>query len=579
MVKISEYFFSTYKEEPGNSDIAGYSLSIRAGLIKKTAAGIYTFLPLGLRVLKKIENIVREEMNCTGAHEMLMPAVQPADLWMQSGRWYQYGPELFRLKDRNERDFCLGPTHEEVITDIAFHNIKSYKDMPINLYQIQVKFRDEIRPRYGILRAREFIMKDAYSFSANEDDLDLIYEKMFKCYCSILERLSLKYYAVEADTGLIGGKYSHEFIILAKNGEDEIAYCPQCGYSANFELAEFKHGKNNNDSNVKISTGQEVAKIKEVHTPGVTDIESLSAFLDIPVSQIIKTMLLKDGDNNVYAFLVGGERELNITKAEKATGKKLELLSQELAKSLNIKIGFAGPLNLTPEVKIFADTGLEMKKGMAAGANKTDYHITNVDCSKDFKIDKWADIIFPVEGDLCKRCSSELKFEKGIEIGHIFKLGTKYSEKMGAMFLDRDGVLKPVIMGCYGIGVSRILAAVIEQLNDEKGIIWPLNIAPFLVTLIAINIEDEKIKLAADSIYENLISEGIEVLYDERNVRAGVKFKDSDLIGIPIKLIVGKNYPEKKTLEVELRKDSTKMTFELDKAIKYIKEYPGKNSF
>jgi prolyl-tRNA synthetase, family II len=570
VVRFSEYYLTTTKEDAPSSDIPSYSLSLRAGLIKKIASGIYAFLPLGYRVLKKIEKIVREEMDRTGAIEMLMPALQPGDLWIQSGRWYKYGPELFRLKDRNERDFCLGPTHEELITHLAYLDIKSYKDMPVNLYQIQVKFRDEIRPRYGILRAREFIMKDAYSFCATENDLDIIYKKMYECYSNILKRLSLKYYAVEADTGLIGGNYSHEFIILAKNGEDEIVYCPSCGYAANYEMAKFIYKKQNH--------AEELKELLQVHTPSVTNIKSLSDFLNLPADKIIKTMLLKDSSNDLYAILLSGDRELNIPKIEKVAGQALELVENN-ADNQNLNIGFLGPVGLDSHVKIYADNIIKGRYNLAAGANKKDCHLINVNYPRDFKVDLWGDFSFASEGDLCINCKCLIKFEKGIEIGHIFKLGTKYSEKMGALFLDSEGKLNPIIMGCYGIGVSRILAAVIEQLYDGKGILWPTSIAPFMVNLVAINMEDLNIASNAEKIYQMLLKEGIEAIFDDRNVRAGVKFKDSDLIGIPIKLIVGKNYTENEELEIELRKDGTKIRMGASEALDFIKSYSEKNLF
>ncbi|OQA21644.1 MAG: Proline--tRNA ligase [Actinobacteria bacterium ADurb.Bin346] len=572
MVRYSEYFLTTLKEDLSNKEIASYSLSHRAGLIRKIASGIYAFLPLGYRVLKKIENIVREEMNRAGAIEMLMPAVQPADLWVESGRWQIYGPELFRLKDRNDRDFCLGPTHEELFTSLAHVDIKSYKNMPLNLYQIQVKFRDEIRPRYGILRAREFIMKDAYSFSSNEEDLDIIYNKMFEAYCRILERLSLKYFPVEADTGLIGGKSSHEFIILAGSGEDELLYCPECGYAANYEMAKFTPSQKKNGN---IETPQET---KEVHTPSIANIKSLSAFLNVPAEKIIKTMLLKDNDGNLFYVLVAGNREINIQKVQNCAGTALELIDSQ-TDDTGIAIGFIGPLGLDKNVRVYADNSLKGSVNMVAGANKKDYHIKNVCPGRDFNPDIWGDFSFPLDGDLCSVCGKPVKFEKGIEIGHIFKLGTKYSEKMDAMFLDSNGKLNPIIMGCYGIGVSRILAASIEQLHDDKGIIWPLSIAPFMVNLIAINMEDVKIAEAAEFIYSELAGAGIEVLFDDRNCRAGVKFKDSDLIGIPVKVVVGKNFLENKKLEIELRKDSGKIALDLENTIKFIKEYPQNNLF
>ncbi|MBU4292688.1 MAG: proline--tRNA ligase [Actinobacteria bacterium] len=569
-MRYSEFFINTLKEEPSDWQIESYSLCLRSGLIRKIASGIYAFMPLGFRVLKKIENIVRQEMDRAGAIEMLMPAMQPADLWIKSERWFEYGPEMFRLKDRSERSFCLGPTHEELITYLAFLDIKSYKELPVNLYQIQVKFRDEIRPRYGILRAREFIMKDAYSFSANEEDLDTIYNKMYECYSRILDRLNLKYFAVEADTGLIGGKYSHEFIILSNNGEDQLVYCPSCGFSANYEMAGFARAdEKSQDSSVEI-------KLSEVFTPGTTNIKSLSEFLKVPADLIIKTMLLKDGQGTTIAVLLRGDKELNLVKCEKFIGKKLELLS-ESDPAGNLSIGFLGPVNLDSSIAVVADYSIKGKKNLVAGANKQDYHLTGVNYPRDFKVFQWGDFSFPAIGDLCMNCKNELKFEKGIEIGHIFKLGTRYSEKMDAMFLDKDGKLKPFIMGCYGIGVSRIMAAVVEQLFDEKGIVWPISIAPFLVNLIAINMEDESIFKASEDIYSCMLNNKIDVLYDERNVRAGVKFKDSDLIGIPLKVIVGKNYIENKKLEIETRKDGSKLSLSLEEALQFIKDYKIKN--
>lgn len=569
-MRYSEFFINTLKEEPSDWQIESYSLCLRSGLIRKIASGIYAFMPIGFRVLKKIENIVRQEMDRAGAIEMLMPALQPADLWIKSERWFEYGPEMFRLKDRSERYFCLGPTHEELITYLAFLDIKSYKELPINLYQIQVKFRDEIRPRYGILRAREFIMKDAYSFSANEEDLDTIYNKMYECYSRILDRLNLKYFAVEADTGLIGGKYSHEFIILSNNGEDQLVYCPSCGFSANYEMAGFARAdEKSQDSSVEI-------KLSEVFTPGTTNIKSLSEFLKVPAELIIKTMLLKDGQGTIIAVLLRGDKELNLAKCEKFIGKKLELLSESDPAS-NLSIGFLGPVNLDSSIAIIADYSIKGKKNLVAGANRQGYHVTGVNYPRDFKVFQWGDFTFPVIGDLCINCKNKLKFEKGIEIGHIFKLGTRYSEKMDAMFLDKDGKLKPFIMGCYGIGVSRIMAAVVEQLFDEKGIVWPISIAPFLVNLIAINMEDESIFKASEDIYSIMLNNKIDVLYDERNVRAGVKFKDSDLIGIPLKVIVGKNYIENKKLEIEIRKDGSKLSLSLEEALQFIKDYTIKN--
>ncbi len=579
MVRFSEYYINTAKEDSSSSEIPSYSLCLRASLIRKIASGIYSFLPLGNRVLKKIEKIVREEMDRAGAIELLMPVIQPADLWMQSERWYKYGAELFRLKDRNDREFCLGPTHEELITYLSHLDIKSYKDMPKNLYQIQVKFRDEIRPRYGILRAREFIMKDAYSFSGTENELDDIYKKMYKCYSNILERLNLKYFTVEADSGIIGGKFSHEFIILAANGEDELVYCPECGYAANFEMADFEYHRKNttgNDKKNKMTSG--IKEVEEIYTPNVTTIRSLTGMLKVSPEDILKTMVLKDHKNNLIAVLIRGDRELNLAKIEKYAGNKFYFIDKD-EENRGLVIGYLGPVGLPPEIKVYADNSIIENKVFIAGANKKDHHIKNVNQPRDFKVDYWGDFSFPSEGDLCIKCGSILKYDKGIEVGHIFKLGTKYSEKMNALFLDAKGALKPIIMGCYGFGISRIIAASIEQLFDEKGIIWPISVAPFIVNLIAINIEDEKIAESAEEVYRRLQEEDIEVIFDDRPVRAGVKFKDSDLIGIPVKIILGKNYIEDKELELELRKDGTKLKMKTEEAIDFIKEYPKKNIF
>lgn len=573
-MRYSEFFINTLKEEPSSSEIPSFSLSLRAGLVRKIASGIYAFLPLGFKVLKYIENIVREEMNNAGAVEMLLPAIQPADLWIKSERWHEYGPEMFRLKDRNDRDFCLGPTHEELMTYLAYLDIKSYKDLPINLYQIQVKFRDEIRPRYGILRAREFIMKDAYSFSENEEDLDLIYNKMYECYSNILRRLNLKFNVVEADTGLIGGKYSHEFIILAYNGEDQIVCCDSCGYAANFEMAIFK----TKNKNVINNSDKKVKEITKVYTPGITNIKSLADFLKVPAEKIVKTMLLKDDDNNIFAVLISGEKELNMAKFEKFINKKIEILNeQETAKDL--KVGYLGPVGLSKSIRIFADSSVAEKRDFIVGANKKNYHLLNVNYPRDFKVVGLGDFIYPVKGDLCAVCGKELKFEKGIEIGHIFKLGTKYSQKMDAKFLDKQGELNPLVMGCYGIGISRILAAVIEQLYDDKGIVWPLSIAPFLVNVIVTNIDDPSLLKSAEKTYETLKKEKIDTLFDDRDVRAGIKFKDSDLIGIPIKVIIGKNFIKNKKIDIELRKDGSKISLKMDEMINFIKNYKEKNSF
>ena len=563
----------TLKEEPSESEITSHALTLRAGIIRKIASGIYASLPVGFRVLKNIEEIVREEMNKSGAIELLLPAVQPSEQWKESGRWSEYGPEMFRLKDRNQRDFCLGPTHEELITNLARLNLKSYRDLPKNLYQIQVKFRDEIRPRYGLLRAREFIMKDAYSFCGNEGDLDKIYQKMHVAYSNIVERIGLKYRIVEADTGLIGGKSSHEFMIIAKEGEEKLVYCPKCSYASNFEMARFLIGTGGG----KNIGENDLNEIKEVHTPGIADIEELAKFLKVKAWQTVKTILVADQDSRIYAFLVRGDRELNIGGAGKFLNKKLGLAENDDSSS-DLEIGFLGPVKLRDDIEIYADNSLKEMNNLIVGANKKDYHLTGVNHPRDFKVKQWGDFSYPVPGDRCLDCGSALEFEKGIEIGHIFKLGKKYSEKMNAKFLDKDGKLKPFIMGCYGIGVSRIMSAAIEQNHDDKGIIWPIAIAPFLVNLIATTTRDEDITAAADRIYEILLDLDVEILYDDRDVSAGIKFKDSDLIGIPLRFIVGKNFLKSKKIDVEIRKDQKKLNLSPEEIPQFIEDFKKENS-
>ena len=569
-MRFSKYFIPTLKEEPSEAEIISHSLCIRAGLIRKAASGIYSFLPLGFKVLKKIENIVREEMNDAGAIELLMPVVQPAEIWQQSERWYEYGPEMFRLKDRNEREFCLGPTHEELFTSISGSEIKSYKELPINIYQIQVKFRDEIRPRYGLLRAREFIMKDAYSFGSNDDELNADYEKMYSAYCKIIERLGLRYKVVEADTGLIGGKFSHEFMVLAENGEEIITYCQSCGYAANIDNAKFLPKKSSEES-------LKLKDIEEVYTPGIKTIEDLCMFLKEEKENIGKIVAAIDSDNNLYAILMSGERTLNISKTEKYLKKQINLITENDDTS-NLALGFIGPVGLDKKIRLLVDYSIEGKSNFTAGANKKDYHFKNVNLKRDFDTADWGSFSYAAEGDLCKKCGSVLKFEKGIEVGHIFKLGTKYSEKLNAKFLDRDGKLKPYKMGCYGIGVSRILSAAIEQSHDLKGIVWPESISPFKVIIITTNVSDKNITDAAESAYALLLNNNIEVLYDDRNISAGIKFKDADLIGITIKMVFGKSFIESGLVEIEHRKDGQKESIKYDDLKIFIEKLKDKTN-
>lgn len=567
-MRFSKYFLPTLKEDPSDSDIISHSLSIRAGLIRKVASGIYTFLPLGFKILKKIENIIREEMNDAGAIEIFMPVMQPAEIWQQSNRWYEYGPEMFKLVDRNERDFCLGPTHEELITIMASSDIYSYKDLPVNLYQIQVKFRDEIRPRYGLLRAREFIMKDAYSFGASEEDLDKDYDAMYAAYAKIIERIGLKYKVVEADTGLIGGKFSHEFMILAKNGEETIAYCDECGYAANFDNAKFNIRPFPVSDAAGLNEG--LKDIKEIHTPGIKTIEDLTNFLTQPPQNIIKTIAVKNKEGDVFAFLLSGDRTLNLAKAEKFLKTSLELINED-NNIYKLPLGFIGPLGLKKEISVYGDYSIQKRSNLIAGANKIDYHFKNININRDFEVKGWGNFSYPVPGDLCESCGRELEYDKGIEVGHIFKLGTKYSTKLNGKFLDKGGKLKPYIMGCYGIGVTRMMAAAIEQSHDEKGIIWPKSIAPFLISLIATNMSENKIKEAAGNAYEMMLSKKVQVLYDDRDISAGIKFKDSDLIGIPIKMIFGKKFLQNEIIDIEYRDDASKTEIKLNELEDFVK--------
>jgi len=569
-LKYSQSFIPTLKEDPREAEIASHSLTLRAGLIRKIASGIYAFLPAGTIVLQKIEQIIREEMNRAGAVEIFLPVMQPSDLWKKSGRWDEYGPELFRLKDRSERDFCLGPTHEELITYLAYHDIRSYKDLPLNLYQIQVKFRDEIRPRYGLLRAREFIMKDAYSFCEDEKGLDEVYKKMYTAYSRIFERMDLKFRDVDADTGLIGGKSSHEFLVLASEGEETLVYCPDCDYAANMEMARFKIGEEPEDA------ARENSGMEEVSTPGTTSIESLASYLNISRKKIVKTMLLSDDEKNVYSFLIRADRQLNIAKAEKLVGKKL-MVFKDGDDDPRFTIGYVGPVGLDNINGTYGDNSIKDMKDFVTGANKIDTHLKNVNIDRDFKVDDFGDFSYPLKTDICIKCGGKLQIEKGIEIGHIFKLGKKYSEKMGAMFLDRDGKQKPFVMGCYGIGVTRIMSAVIEQLHDEKGIVWPPSIAPYLVDLIVTTSKDSAMKETADKLYDELNKAGIEVLYDDRNISAGIKFKDSDLLGIPLKLIIGKKYLDTGMIEVQFRKDGKKTGMTVDGIVPFIEDFKTKN--
>lgn len=560
-MKMSKMYFHTLRENPSEAEIPSHILLLRAGMIRKLVSGIYGFMPMGFRVIRKIEQIVREEMDAKGAQEILMSAIQPAELWQESGRWYAYGPEMFRLKDRNERDFCLGPTHEEIFTDIIRSEISSHKQLPVNLYQIQTKYRDEKRPRFGLMRSREFIMKDAYSFDKDWEGLDRSYENMYDAYSRIFTRCGLEFRAVEADTGAIGGSDSHEFTALSEVGEGVIAYCEQCDFAATTERAacvDEPFGENETE-----------LPLEEVFTPGKKTIEDVAEFLAIPKNKIIKTLLFKVEDE-VVAVLIRGDRELNETKLINALGIPEHLL--EFADENTVKevtgadTGFAGPRRLIG-VRVIIDSELPKMKNMTAGANITDYHLKNLNYGRDYEGDIIVDLKLMAEGYPCPKCHAEVKLARGIEVGQIFKLGTKYSVPMGAVYTDENMEEKIMVMGCYGIGVSRTMAAVIEQNHDDNGIIWPPSIAPYHVIITIVNTRDQQQMELAETIYEELTKSGLEVLMDDRDERAGVKFKDADLIGIPVRITVGKKAAEGK-VEYKLRKESEIIELATSEAMK-----------
>ncbi len=547
-MRYSRFFIPTLKEVPAEAEIISHKLMLRAGMIRKLASGLYTYLPYGLMAIRKVEAIIREEMNRAGAVELLMPFVQPAELWKESGRWDHYGKELLRIKDRHGRDFCLGPTHEEVITDLVRKHIRSYRDLPINLYQIQTKFRDEIRPRFGLMRAREFIMKDAYSFSATPESLDEIYDAMYRAYCNIFERCGLDFRSVEADTGSIGGHASHEFMVLAETGEDDIACCTACSYAANTELAEVVASDER-----EINPGTE--ELKKVSTPGKKTVDEVTAFLNKKADELVKTLIFW-ADKRPVAALVRGDHELNEVKLRNVLGvQELEMADSETVEKITgAPVGFAGPKGLPGEVKVLADHGVRNLKDFVAGANEKDAHFVGLNWIRDIDLPEFHDLRVITEKDPCPRCGGKIEIKRGIEVGHIFKLGTKYSEAMGATFLDANGKERPIIMGCYGIGVGRTVAAAIEQNHDEKGIIFPKPLSPFEVIVSVINVKDKEMLNEAEGIYENLLKMGISCLLDDRDERPGVKFKDSELIGIPIRITVGKKIKEGK-VELTTRRD------------------------
>jgi prolyl-tRNA synthetase len=556
----------TLREDPKEAEVISHKLMLRAGYIRKLAAGIYEFLPLGIRVVHKIAQIVREEMNRAGAQELFFPVVLPAELWQQTGRWDIYGDELFRIKDRHKRDFCLGPTHEEIVTTLVKNEIKSYKQLPINLYQIQTKFRDEIRPRFGLMRAREFMMKDAYSFHASEEDLDLEYKNMYETYCRIFNRLGLKYRVVEADPGAIGGGFSQEFMVLADSGEEEIFYCDKCNYAASRNGAAIKI----RSSKFEIRNNVQNSKLEEVNTPEQRTIEEVVAFMRVKPEQMIKTLIYEAGDTAV-AVLVRGDHAINEAKVKKFLGvESLVLASPEvIEKVTGAPVGFAGPVGLSG-VRIIADQAVAEITSGVTGANRKDYHLKNVVFGKDFEAEL-ADLKYAAEGDDCPRCKDgKFKICRGIEVGHIFKLGTKYSKALEATYLDENNQAQPFIMGCYGIGVSRIASAAIEQNNDQYGMIWPLAIAPYQAVIIPVRIDDEKQKEAALKLYEEFQAAGVEVVLDDRDASLGVRMKDLDLIGFPIKIIIGPKSLQENKVEVKMRTEKEAVLVNVSEVLAHV---------
>jgi prolyl-tRNA synthetase len=535
-MRYSQYFIPTLKEVPADAEVISHQLMLRAGMIRKLAAGVYNYLPLGLRSIRKVEQIVREEMNRAGAIELLMPMVTPAELWQESGRWDFYGKELLRFRDRKDGEFCLGPTHEEVVTDIVRREIRSYRQMPINLYQVQSKFRDEIRPRFGLMRGREFIMKDAYSFDVDSAAADISYDKMYRAYKRIFERCGLNFRAVEADTGSIGGSSSHEFMVLADSGEDAILSCSACEYAANVEKAE---------SRLIAPVVAEQLPLEQVSTPEKRTIEEVAQFLGVPAAATVKALVVVADGEPVIA-LVRGDHELNECKLKNILGAaELEMASDEVyTKATGSPVGFAGPIGVT--VPIIADSTIQGMTNFVVGGNAKDLHCQNANVDRDFSVKTFADIRTVVAGDPCPRCSGgAMEVWRGIEVGHVFKLGTKYSKALKAVYLDADGKEQTIFMGCYGIGVSRTVAACIEQNHDANGIIFPIQIAPFHCIVSALSVKEAPIVDASVDIYNQLAAAGIEVLLDDRDERPGFKFKDADLIGIPLRIVVGaKNLAE-----------------------------------
>lgn len=565
-MKMKRMYMPTLRDIPSDAELPSHQLLLRAGMIRKLVAGVYSFLPLGYRVFRKIEQIVREEMDAIDGQEVLMSAIQPSELWEESGRWSKFGPEMFRLSDRYGRAFCLGPTHEEIFTNLVKNEITSYKQLPLNLYQIQTKYRDEKRPRFGLIRAREFAMKDAYTFDINEEGMQEAYKLMWEAYENVFSRCKLDFKVVEGDGGAMGDGVSHEFVALSEFGEGIIAYCESCGYAATDEKAEVEFSG---------ITKQMEEPLEKIYTPGVKTIGDLDVFLGDAGAKTVKTLLYKVKEE-IVGVMIPGHRTLNEVKLVNALAvaeHELEIASEEDVKRITgCEIGFAGPVNLAEKIRIFVDSRVPQMDGMVVGANETDYHLKNVVYGRDFVGDMVQDFLLIQDGDLCPKCGVKLTIDKGVEVGNIFQLRKKYSESMGLTYLDENGKSQHMWMGSHGIGISRTMAAIVEQYHDEKGICWPINIAPYkaIVTIVDTKKEDQ-MRLGED-IYKKLKSSGIETLLDDRKERAGVKFKDAELIGIPLRITVGRDAKDNK-VEIVLRKDGLKMIVEVKNIVENVLSY------
>ena len=564
-MKLSKMHIKTLREVPAEAEIPSHILLIRTGMIRKLASGIYGFMPFGWRSVRKIEDIIRSEMDKAGGQEIHMSAIQPAELWQESGRWFAYGPELWRVKDRNGRDFCLGPTHEEIFTDIIRNDVSSYRQLPMNLYQIQTKYRDEARPRFGLMRSREFIMKDAYSFDRDFEGLDKSYDDMYKAYEKIFTRCGLTFRPVEADTGAIGGSNSHEFTALSEVGESEIAYCEKCSMAATTERAQCVDAP---------ADTEEMLPMEEVNTPGTKTIEAVADFLGMPQTKTIKALLFvtydEEGNEKEYvAAFVRGDRELNMTKLINALNipeHAIEFADEaKMSQKTGCVGGFTGPVGLH-DCKVVVDSELTGLRNLCAGANKENYHVKNVNYGRDYKGDIVTDLKLLKEGDPCPVCGAPVKHARGIEVGQVFKLGTKYSQAMNAVYKDENQQDRLIVMGCYGIGVTRTLSAIVEQHHDENGIIWPMSVAPYHVIITLVKPGDKTQEAVAEEIYSRLSDAGVEVLLDDRDERPGVKFKDADLLGIPVRITVGKRAPEG-VVEYKLRREAEKQEMSVSEAV------------